>query len=328
MPAQGSPAAGGGGTPALSVIVPAFDAAATVGATIAGLGEQELDGLELIVVDDGSADETGAIAERAGARVLRLQRGGPAAARAAGVAASSAPALAFLDADCRPEPGWAAAGLAALAAGAGLVQGRVLPEPEARLGPFDRTLWVESDSGLYQTANVFMSREAYERAGGFDSWIDPGSDARGHFGEDVLLGWAARRSGARAAFAPEALVRHAVFPRGPLDYVAERRRLGYFPELVRRVPELRRSPLFARVFLSSRTAAFDLALAALLIAIARRKPLLALAALPYAARLVTEARRRARGRSAAEVLAADLAADAVGLAALARGSAASRSLLL
>jgi hypothetical protein len=159
--------------------------------------------------------------------------------------------------------------------------------------------------------------------------VDPGRDARGHFGEDVLLGWAARRGGARAAFAEDALVRHAVFPRGAAEFVAERLRLGYFPELVRRVPELRRTMLFARVFLSSRTAAVDLAVLALLAALIRRSPPLALAALPYANRLVSDARRRARGRGEAiETLAADLVADLVGLGALLRGSAASRSLLL
>ncbi len=88
------------------------------------------------------------------------------------------------------------------------------------------------------------------------------------------------------------------------------------------MPELRRSPLFARVFLSSRTAALDLALAALLLALTRRAPLAALGALPYAARLLRDARRRARGRSeAVEVLAADLSADLIGLGALIRGSA-------
>ncbi len=319
----------GAGAPALSVVVAAHDAAATLPATLAGLAAQEPleGGLELLVVDDGSADATAAIAESAGATVLRIPRGGPAAARAAGVAASNGAAIAFLDADCVPEPGWAAAGLRALAAGAELVQGRVRPDPEARLGPFDRTLWVDADVGLYQTANLFLTRAAYEAAGGFDAWVLPGGDERGHFGEDVLLGWAARRAGARAAFATDAVVRHAVFPRGPRGYVAERDRLAYFPELARRVPELRHEPLFGRIFLSRRTAALDAALAGAALAALRRSPWPALAALPYAAQLAAGARRRSRGRTAL-VLAADLAADLRGLAALARGSLASRSTVL
>jgi len=317
-----------GEAPALSVVIPAFDAAATIGATLAGLAAQQGCGaLEVIVVDDGSADGTAAIAEAAGATVLRLQRGGPAAARAAGVEASAAPLLGFVDADCEPEPGWAAAGVAALAH-ADLVQGRVIPDPEARLGPYDRTLWVEADVGLYQTANLLIRRDAYERAGGFTAWVDPAGDARGHFGEDVLLAWAARRAGARAAFAPDAVVRHAVFPRTAGEYVEERRRLAYFPELVRRVPELRTQPLLARAFLSRRTAALDLAAAGVLAALLARRPLPAVAAVPYSALLIKEARRRSRGRGTAKVAAADLAADLVGLASLASASIASRSPVL
>ena len=317
---------------ALSVVVPAHDAEATIGDTLEGLAAQELDdvgdgSLEVIVVDDGSSDRTAEIAEASGAHVVRGTRQGPAAARAAGVAESTAPLLAFVDADCVPEPGWAASGIAALAS-ADLVQGRVVPDPGARLGPFDRTLWVSEDAGLYQTANLLISRHAYERAGGFESWVDPSSDSRGHFGEDVLLGWAARRAGARAAFCPDAVVRHAVFPRGPAEYVAERSRLAYFPELARRVPELRTSVLRARVFLSARTALLDLAVAAVALAVMGRRPLLALATLPYARMLVAEARHRSRDRSAALVAAADLAADLAGLAALVRGSVRARSPLL
>jgi glycosyltransferase involved in cell wall biosynthesis len=314
--------------PALSVVIAAHDAEATIGATLDGLIGQELeDELEVIVVDDGSRDRTAEIAEAAGAIVISGDRQGPAAARAVGVEVSSAPSLAFVDADCVPEAGWAKAGLAALA-GADLVQGRVLPDAGARLGPFDRTLWVDSDIGLYQTANLLITRDAYEQAGGFDTWVDPSSDGRGHFGEDVLLGWAARRAGARPAFCAEAVVRHAVFSRGPGEYVAERERLAYFPELARRVPEIRGTMFRARVFLSARTALFDVAVAALALAVLRRRPLLALATLPYARLLLSDAQGRARDRSTALVAAADLAADLAGLAALVRGSIGSRSPVL
>jgi glycosyltransferase involved in cell wall biosynthesis len=323
MAADSSPAG-----PELSVIVPAHDAAATLTRTLQCLATQHGVGrLEVVVVDDGSSDATAAVAERAGVRVVRTERAGPATARNVGVAASSGSRLAFLDADCFPEPGWAAAALAALE-DADLVQGRVLPDPEAPLGPFDRTLWVTCDSGLYQTANLLMPRELFERAGGFSAWVDPQSDARGHFGEDVVLGWELRRAGARVVFAPEALVRHAVFPRGPLAYVAERRRLAHFPALVRRVPELRRRPLFARLFLSRRTAALDLALAAAALAAARRSRLPLAATVPYLLLLADEARRRARGASPLRAAAADAVADLVGLGALVAGSLRSRRLLL
>lgn len=54
------------------VIVPALDAAGTVGAVVSGLRSSL--GKTVFVVDDGSCDDTGAVAERAGARVLRHAR--------------------------------------------------------------------------------------------------------------------------------------------------------------------------------------------------------------------------------------------------------------
>jgi glycosyltransferase involved in cell wall biosynthesis len=54
------------------VIVPAFDAAGTVGGVVSGL--RSALGKPVYVVDDGSSDETGAVAANAGARVLRHPR--------------------------------------------------------------------------------------------------------------------------------------------------------------------------------------------------------------------------------------------------------------
>src|SRR3954471_23237968 len=51
----------------VTVIVPAHDAAATIGDTLSALAAQDFEGVyEVVVVDDGSSDETAAIAERAG----------------------------------------------------------------------------------------------------------------------------------------------------------------------------------------------------------------------------------------------------------------------
>lgn len=64
--------------------------------------------LEIIVVDDGSADGTGELAEAHHVKVVRhpVNRG-LAAARNTGLRAASAPIVAFLDDDCEPEPEWA-----------------------------------------------------------------------------------------------------------------------------------------------------------------------------------------------------------------------------
>jgi glycosyltransferase involved in cell wall biosynthesis len=301
--------------PSVSVIVPARDAAATLGATLAGLAAQDHAPDEVIVVDDGSADGTAALAQAGGARVIAGAGEGPGAARNAGAAAATGDVLAFLDADCEPQPGWLAAALAALEE-ADLVQGRTTPPPGAQIGPFDRTLWVVRPWGLFETANMLVSRELFVRLGGFEPWLSPARSKE--LAEDVWFGWRAVRAGARTAFCEEALVHHAVFERSARDYVAERLRLRYFPAMAARIPELRDTFFHRRWFLTPRSAAFDAALAGIGLALATRRPWPLALAVPYA-RL---ARRRPRAWPV------DVVADAVGLGALVAGSVAARSAVL
>ncbi|MEA2308246.1 MAG: hypothetical protein QOI65_532 [Thermoleophilaceae bacterium] len=309
-----------------SVVITAWNAAATLPRTLAALAAQELDGTyEVIVVDNGSDDATGEIARSASGpvRVIARDHGLAGEARNDGVSVASGQVVAFTDADCYPTPGWLASGLRALEAGADLVQGRVEPEPRA-MGPFDRSLWVGADRGLYQTANLFLRRELFDRLGGFEEvFDDPGARA---FGEDVWLGWRARRAGARPAFSSEALVHHAVLPSGARAYLAERRRLGLFPGLVKKVPELRRSFLRARVFLGPRSAAFDAALAGVALGALARTPVPLAAAAPYVKTIGGRALQS--GRRAPLVAVVEVAADAVGLASLVAGSVRARTPVL
>ena len=310
----------------VSVIIPAHDAEATIGRTLAAVGAQQLDEpYEVIVVDDGSRDATAEVVERAGgARLLRHDlAGGPGPARNRGAAVASGEVLAFTDADCFPDPGWLREGLAATR-DADLVQGAVRPDPAVVPLPFDRSVWVGAEVGLYETANLLVRRDWFERVGGFEDWL--GARIGKPLAEDVWLGWRIRRAGGRTVFCPEALVLHEVFRRGPVAYVAERTRLTYFPDIVEKVPELRDAFLYRKVFLNRRTAAFDLAMVGVATAaLSRSLPPLA-AAVPYA-RILTRGARH-WGWRAPVAAAADLAADAVGLAALATGSARRRTPVL
>jgi hypothetical protein len=312
----------------VSVIVPARDAEATLPRTLATLAEQDLeDTYEVIVVDNGSRDGTAALAEGAAAvtRVVRRARGeGPGAARNAGVEAAEGSTLVFLDSDCRAAPGWLAAGVQALGA-ADLVQGRVLPDPSAPLGPFDRTLAVGDDHGLYESANLFVRRSVFELVGGFPAGLEAGGDAP--FGEDVIFGWRARRAGARTGFCSRALVYHDVTARRPGQFIAERERLALFPPLAARVPELRSGFFYRRYFLSRRSASFDLALAGLALALVSSRRMVLAPALPYLYLVAMQSRRWGMRRAPLVAL-AEVGADAVGAVALARGSVSSRSLVL
>jgi glycosyltransferase involved in cell wall biosynthesis len=313
---------------AVTVVVAARNAAATLPATLAALTAQQLDGgYEVIVVDSGSDDGTSSVAESSpGVAVLLRNPGGePASSRNLGAARAHGAVLAFTDADCEPAPGWLAAGLRGLER-ADIVQGMV--QPAVAPGPFDRTLSVIDEYGLYETANLFVRREWFERVGGFQplvAAVEAGETSP--FGEDVWFAWRARRAGARTAFAVDAVVRHAVFERGSRQFLAERARSRYFPPLVSRIPELRDAFLCRRVFLSPASMRFDLALAGLVVAIAARRAPPAVLALPYGAALAREARRWPRGQRG-KVAAVTVGADAVTLAALIRGSVAASTVVL
>ncbi len=94
----------------ISVIVPAKDAAKTLAECLQALLHQEglqLDhDYEVIVVDDGSTDDTAEIAEQHAVKVIRQSNRGPAAARNAGARIARGGWLAFTDADCAPSPTW------------------------------------------------------------------------------------------------------------------------------------------------------------------------------------------------------------------------------
>ncbi len=85
----------------VSVIIPAYNSSETIGETLRSLAAQAYREFEVIVVDDGSGDDTAGLVERdfPEVRLVRQENGGPAAARNAGAALARGEWLAFLDAD-------------------------------------------------------------------------------------------------------------------------------------------------------------------------------------------------------------------------------------
>lgn len=88
----------------VTFIMPAYNAAATIDETIRSLKEQDLDNWYLIVVDDGSSDNTKDIIEDIAKRDTRIKlitqtNQGPAVARANAIAIAETEYIAILDAD-------------------------------------------------------------------------------------------------------------------------------------------------------------------------------------------------------------------------------------
>jgi glycosyltransferase involved in cell wall biosynthesis len=83
----------------VAVVIPAYNRARHVASAIESVLAQTRPPAEIIVVDDGSTDDTAAVAQSCGANVLRQSNAGVSAARNAGVRIAKSPWIAFLDSD-------------------------------------------------------------------------------------------------------------------------------------------------------------------------------------------------------------------------------------
>ena len=155
----------------VSVVIPTFDAAAELPATLAALVGAEIIG-EIIVADGGSVDNTVAVAEAAGARIVAAQRG-RGSQLAAAAAATSGDWLLFLHADCRLAPGWTAAvGAFVTAPGAAGRAGYfafALDDPSRAARRLEQIVaWRCRAFALpYGDQGLLIARALYEAVGGF-----------------------------------------------------------------------------------------------------------------------------------------------------------------
>jgi glycosyltransferase involved in cell wall biosynthesis len=86
--------------PSVSVVIPAYNAERFIAEAIQSVLDQTYEVTEIIVVDDGSADNTSEVAAGyARTRVIKQPNGGPGAARNTGINAASGEWIAFLDSD-------------------------------------------------------------------------------------------------------------------------------------------------------------------------------------------------------------------------------------
>ena len=155
----------------VAVVVPVRDGERYLEAALRSLLDQTRPPAELVVVDDGSRDGSAALAESLGVRVLRRPAIGVAAARNAGVAATTAGLVGFLDADDLAEPRRLELQVAALAADVDAVLGHSInfAQPGA-----ERYRFAEGPRPGYNPGSMLIRRSAYEALGGFDESLPAG----------------------------------------------------------------------------------------------------------------------------------------------------------
>jgi glycosyltransferase involved in cell wall biosynthesis len=179
--------------PAISIIVPAYNEAVLLGATLDALNAARGtldDGSEIIVVDDASTDATARIAAERGARVVPVDLRHIAAARNAGAREARGELLVFVDADTIVPPAALRAAVAAYNGGAVGGGARVTADAAAR--PWARRAlhgasWVLNIPRWAAGCFVFARRDAFERVAGFDE--------RFYASEEIHLSRALKRLG-------------------------------------------------------------------------------------------------------------------------------------
>ncbi|HEU5082087.1 MAG TPA: glycosyltransferase family A protein [Acidimicrobiales bacterium] len=320
--------------PRVSVVCSTYDRAPLVARLLRTLADQTLpaDELEVVVVDNGSTDDTATVLERLAhevpfrLRTLRHARNrGAAGGRNTGWRAAAAPVVAFTDDDCAPEREWLERGLAALE-GVGprtFAVGRTRPDPDEEAWlrrPFSRSMSVE-EPRFYETCNVFYRRDDLEALGGFDEGFGIG-------GEDTDLALRLLDAGGQAVWVPEAVVRHQVRPPSFRANLREARRWVDLPRVVGRHPGRRGELVHRRWFWKRAHPPTVLALAGMAAAAGRRSPVPLVAATWWLwHRLATEPacpgpRRRVLA------LPGTFAIDATEVATMVRGSVRHRTVLL
>jgi glycosyltransferase involved in cell wall biosynthesis len=215
----------------VSIVIPAYNAERTIAKAVVESLAQAGRGIavEVVVVDDGSSDNSAEVARSAGARVISQRNSGPAAARNRGWRAATGEVICFTDSDCVPAPDWLAS----------LLQGFMDWKVGAVAGSYDianrdswLARWVHREImerhermpafvRAFGTYNVALPRYVLDATGGFDPTYRRAS------GEDNDLSYRILKMGWRIAFMPQAKVAHH-HPERLWKYLKDQARHGFW----------------------------------------------------------------------------------------------------
>ena len=176
--------------PLVSVIIPVYNDAERLSLCLKALEQQTYTSYEVIVVDNGSRDDSAETVCRSFENVTfttQLKQGSY-AARNKGLSFAEGEIIAFTDSDCIPEPTWLERGVERflVTENCGLVAGRVCIFPKDPNQPttaelyemflaFPQERYIKSDN-YGATANVFTSRAVLNKVGLFNDSLQSGGD--------------------------------------------------------------------------------------------------------------------------------------------------------
>jgi glycosyltransferase involved in cell wall biosynthesis len=197
--------------PKVSVVICAYNAASTIEDNLDSLLKLNYPNYEVIVVNDGSQDETPGIVARYPFKLISVPNGGLSAARNLGWRAATGEIVAYTDADTRVDPDWLSylvqPFLTTDAVGVG--GPNVVPEDDGWIaqcvarspgGP-THVLLNDTVAEHIPGCNMAFRRWALAEVGGFDPIYTKA-------GDDVDICWRLQKRGWHLAFSPSALVWH------------------------------------------------------------------------------------------------------------------------
>ena len=196
----------------VSVIIPNHNGAGTIGNCLAAAQASQYGNFEIIVVDDGSDDDSVEVIERYSCKLVRLeQHGGTARARNAGASHSRGRILFFTDADCllQSDTLVLAARTLALEGPDAIVGGTYTPAPhDRRFFSRFQSIFINyfetrhAPAADYIAAHALaMDASVFRRNRGFAEDVRP-------ILEDVEFSHRLRRAGCRLVMNPAIQVRH------------------------------------------------------------------------------------------------------------------------
>lgn len=205
----------------ISVIIPAYNEALFIGDTLAALNrELHTFDYEIIVVDNGSSDDTATIARQLGAKVCTKETGTIASLRNTGVDQSSGKLLVFIDADVNVRPEWGQhlqVQYDKLSHDTRLVTGsRCLPPDEQHwLNKYWFSLLSDENSAYINSGHLICTRSLFDQIGGFSEQLRTAED------HDFCM--KAKEAGAKILADKDLKVFHYGYPATAKEFVARER---------------------------------------------------------------------------------------------------------